>query len=275
MTKIKVNDLNVYYEIHGEGEPLVLVHGLGSRSQDWEYQLEYFSSRYKVLLYDVRGHGQTDKPPGPYSVPLYTQDLAGLMKALNIPAAHICGISMGGMIAFQMAVDYPEMVKTITVVNSRADLVPDTLGERWNVFQRLVIFRLLSMEKIAEMLSQRMFIKPELEDQRLLFVERWAKNPKPVYMKVMKSLVGWTVEDKLGEIACPALVIAADEDYTPVEDKQAIVDKMKNAELVVIEDSRHGHTGGAPRGFQSNGGIFLGKTRIKKGWSGAVRRLVN
>lgn len=239
MPKIQINELNTYYEIHGQGEPLVLIHGLGSSSQDWAYQLDHLSSRYKVLIYDVRGHGQSDKPPGPYGVPIYAEDLAELMKALDIPAAHICGISMGGMIAFQMGVDYPEMVKTLTVVNSRADLVPDTLGERWNVFQRLVVFRLLSMERIAETLSRRMFIKPEHEEQRLLFVEHWANNPKPVYMKVMKSLVGWTVEDKLGEIDIPTLVIAADEDYTPVEDKQRIVNKMKKAKLVVIEDSRH------------------------------------
>jgi pimeloyl-ACP methyl ester carboxylesterase len=259
MPKIKINDLNMYYEIHGQGEPLVLIHGLGSSSRDWEYQLEYFASSYKVLIYDVRGHGQSDKPPGPYGVPIFTQDLAELMKALDISAAHICGISMGGMIAFQMGVDYPEMVKTLTIVNSRADLVPDTLGERWNIFQRLVVFRLLSMEKIAETLSRRMFIKPALEEQRLLFVERWANNPKPAYMAVMKSLVGWTVEDKLGEIDTPTLIMAADEDYTPVEDKQRDVNKMKNAELVVIEDSRHATPVEHPELFNRTLASFLEK----------------
>lgn len=259
MPKIKVNDLNIYYEIHGQGEPLVLIHGLGSSSQDWAYQLDHFSSRYKVLVYDVRGHGQSDKPPGPYGVPIFTQELAELMGALDIPAAHICGISMGGMITFQMAVDYPEMVKTLTIVNSRADLVPNTFREYWNVFQRLLVFRLLSMEKIADTLSRRIFIKPEHEEQRLLFVEHWAKNPKPVYMKVMKSLVGWTVEKKLGDIDIPTLVIAADEDYTPVEDKQSIVEKMKNAELAVIEDSRHATPVEHPEVFNRTVASFIEK----------------
>jgi pimeloyl-ACP methyl ester carboxylesterase len=239
MPKMMVNGLNVYYEAHGEGEPLVFIHGLGSSTQDWEHQLAYFSTRYQVVLVDVRGHGQTDKPAGPYSVPLFAQDLAGLMEALGIPAAHVCGISMGGMIAFQMAGDYPEMVKTLTVVNSGAGLVPDSFRDRWNIFQRLVIFRLLSMEMIGETLAKRIFIKTEQEELRTVFVERWSENIKPAYMAAMRALVGWTVEDKLDEITCPTLIIAADEDYTPLEDKQRIVTKMKNAELVVIEDSRH------------------------------------
>ena len=175
MPKMLVNSLNFYYETHGEGEALVFIHGLGSSTQDWERQLDYFSSRYQVILFDVRGHGQTDKPPGPYSVPLFAQDLAGLLDTLGIPAAHICGISMGGMIAFQMAVYYPEMVKTLTVVNSGADLVPKSFSDRWNIFQRLVIFRLLSMEKIGETLAKRIFIKPEQEELRTVFETKQIK----------------------------------------------------------------------------------------------------
>ncbi|MEN8242303.1 MAG: alpha/beta hydrolase [Chloroflexota bacterium] len=239
MPKMMVNDLNVYYEDHGAGEPLVFIHGLGSSTKDWEHQVDHFSTRYRVILVDVRGHGQTGKPAGPYSVQMFAQDLAGLIGALGIPAAHLCGISMGGMIAFQMAVDYPEMVKTLTVVNSGANLVSDSFKERWNIFQRLAIFRLLSMEKIGETLAKRIFIKPEQEALRTVFVERWSENFKPAYMAATRGLVGWTVEDMLGEIACPALLVAADEDYSPLEDKQRIASKMKNAELVVIEDSRH------------------------------------
>jgi pimeloyl-ACP methyl ester carboxylesterase len=239
MPKILVNDLNIFYEIHGEGEILIFIHGLGSSSQDWEKQIDDFSTRYKVILVDMRGHGQTDKPSGQYSVPIFARDLAGLMDSLEIQVAHICGISMGGMIAFQMAVDYPERVKTLTVVNCGADLVPDSLQDRWNIFQRLVVFRLLSMRKIGQTLSKRLFIKPEQEDLRSVFVERWSKNNKPAYMAAMQGLVGWTVQDKLKEITCPTLVIAADQDYTPLEDKQRIVTEMRNAELVVIDDSRH------------------------------------
>lgn len=257
MSKLMVNDLNIYYEVHGEGEPLVFLHGLGSSTRDWERQINYFSARYKVILADVRGHGQTDKPSGDYSVPLFANDMAGLMDSLGIPAAHICGISMGGMIAFQMAVTYPELVKTMTVVNCGADMVPDSFKDRWNFFQRLVIFRLLSMKKIGETLSKRMFIKPEQENLRSVFVERWSENYKPAYMAAMKGLVGWTVEDKLGEIICPTLVIAADEDYTPLEDKQRIVTKMKNAELAVIEDSRHAMPVEHPELFNQTLGAFL------------------
>ncbi len=256
MSKAKIGDINIYYERVGTGPDLVFIHGLGSSTQGWDFQ-KGFSSQYKILTYDVRGHGKSDKPKGPYSVPLFSKDLAGLFKKLDIQQAHIVGISMGGWIVFQFAADYPEMVKSLTIVNSWADMIPKTLKERWTIFQRLVIFRLLSMEKIGETLSKRLFIKPEQEKIRQSFVEQWAKNDKSAYMASMKGGVGWTIRDQLSEIKCPTLVIAADEDYSTLESKEEYVALLPNAKLIVIKDSRHATPVEKPEEFNNVLASFL------------------
>ncbi len=239
MPAIRISNINTYYEISGQGEALVFIHGLGSSSQDWSFQTEFFSKDFQVLAYDVRGHGQSDKPKGPYSVPIFAEDLANLLKKLGIKKAHLVGLSMGGWIAFQFGVDYPEMVRSLTIVNSWADMRPKNWADRRTLFQRNILFRLFSMRKIGKILAPKLFIKPEQEDLRQLFIENWAKNHKPSYMASMKAGTGWSVADRLDEITCPVLVVAADEDYTPVEAKQVYVDALPNARLAVIEDSRH------------------------------------
>lgn len=239
MPAIRISNINTYYEISGQGEALVFIHGLGSSSQDWSFQTEFFSKDFQVLAYDVRGHGQSDKPKGPYSVPIFAEDLANLLKKLGIKKAHLVGLSMGGWIAFQFGVDYPEMVRSLTIVNSWADMRPKNWADRRTLFQRNILFRLFSMRKIGKILAPKLFIKPEQEDLRQLFIENWAKNHKPSYMASMKAGTGWSVADRLDEITCPVLVVAADEDYTPVEAKQVYVDALPNARLAMIEDSRH------------------------------------
>ena len=94
MPIIKVSNIEMYYEIHGEGEPLLLIHGLGSSSRDWEYQVAQFSKLYKVILIDLRGHGKTSKPKGPYSIRGFADDVALFLEALNIKHVNILGLSI-------------------------------------------------------------------------------------------------------------------------------------------------------------------------------------
>lgn len=234
-----VNDLNTHYEINGQGEPLVFIHGLGSSSRDWEPQKEYFSNAFQVVTYDVRGHGQSDKPPGPYSIPTFAADLAGLIENLGIAPVHLVGYSMGGWIAFQLAVSYPNLLKSMVIVNSSPELVPRTFQERAAVWQRTILFRLFSMRKIGEIIAKRIFIKPEQEELRHTFIERWAENHKPAYMAAFRAALGWTVFTQLGEIKTPTLVLTTTEDYTPVTEKEVYTALMPNAKLQVIEDARH------------------------------------
>lgn len=109
MAKIKVNDIDMYYEIHGEGEPLVLIEGLGYSTWMWCKQVEELSKKFKVIIFDNRGVGETDKPDMEYSIEMFADDLADLLSKLEIKKAHILGVSMGGFVAQEFAIKYPCM----------------------------------------------------------------------------------------------------------------------------------------------------------------------
>jgi 3-oxoadipate enol-lactonase len=95
MSVVKVNDINIYYETHGEGEPLILITGLNADITSWAFQTHEFAQKYKVTVFDNRGVGQTDTPDIPYSSEMMADDTAGLLQALDIPEAHIMGYSLG------------------------------------------------------------------------------------------------------------------------------------------------------------------------------------
>jgi pimeloyl-ACP methyl ester carboxylesterase len=259
MLKAHVNDIDLYYESTGQGQPVLLIHGLGSSTRDWELQTPAFSTLYQVVALDVRGHGQSDKPPGPYSIPLFTADTTELMRSLDLGPSHIVGISMGGMIAFQLAIDTPDLVKSLVIVNSGPELIIRNLQDRLNVLQRSLLVRIFGMRKIGEFLSSRLFPKPEQEPLRQMFIERWAENDRRAYMDSMRGALGWSVSDSLHTIMCPTLVVASDEDYTPISAKKAYVEKLPRGELVVIEDARHAVTAERPEDFNKVVLDFLAK----------------
>jgi len=257
MPIIHVNGIDIYYEVAGEGEPLLLIHGHGSSSRDWEYQVNYFAKDYRVFTMDVRGCGKSSKPPGPYSLHLFAEDIAALLEELDVGAAHVVGISMGGMVAFELVLGFPQLVKSMVVVNGYPEMRVETWKERLMVIRRFLMFDLLGMRKTGELLSKILFIKPEQDELRKLFVQRWAENDKRAYRESLKALFNWDVETRLGEIQCPVLVVASDEDYLPLDEKRAYTAKMSNAKLVVIEDARHAVTVEKPEEFNAIVGEFL------------------
>lgn len=259
MPKMLVNNINLYYEISGNGQPLVFIHGLGSSTRDWELQVAEFCKNFKVITFDLRGHGQSDKPPGPYSMPLFASDTAGLLKALGIESAHIVGLSLGGGVAFQLALDAPALVKKLVIVNSAPELVVRTFKDRVMVWQRFAIVKLLGMRKMGEVLSKRLFPKPEHAQWRATFVERWAENDTRAYQNTMRAMIGWSVTDRLSSIRCPTLILTADQDYTPVAVKAAYTKLIPGAKLVVIPDSHHATPVEQPQKFNDALMQFLTK----------------
>ena len=259
MPKLRVNDIELYYEIHGQGEPLLFIHGLGSSTRDWQDQVDYFAEKRQVILLDIRGHGQSDKPPGPYSLALFAKDTAHLIEHLQLPPLAVVGLSLGGMIAFQLTVDRPDLVKQLVVVNCLPEFVARTFKERLGIWQRFLVLRLLGMRKIGEILSKRMFPKPEQASIRNLFVKRWAENDPRAYRDAMRAIVGWSVMKQLKNITCPTLVLASDNDYSSVAEKQAFTEKLAQGKLVVIDDARHALPVERPAEFNAALSQFLKK----------------
>jgi len=128
----KVNDINMYYEMHGGGEPLVLIAGLGTDLTVYEPIINELSQKSKVLAFDNRGVGRTDKPDAPYAIEMMADDTAALMSGVGIEKAHVLGISMGGRIAMALALQHPDKVKSLVLtsyVRDHQDL-PVTPGSK-------------------------------------------------------------------------------------------------------------------------------------------------
>lgn len=239
MPTIHVNGVDLYYETHGTGEPVLLIHGLGSSTQDWEPQIPDLSKEFEVIAFDVRGHGRSSKPRQRYSVKLFADDTAALVRALGVGPAHVVGISMGGMIAFQLAVDAPDLVRSLVIVNSGPAMPIRTFAQRMMIWTRVAIVRIRGMRAMGQVLAAKLLPKPEHAALRAAFIERWAANDPTAYLSALHGLVNWGVMDRLAGITCPVLVLSADQDYTPIPIKQAYTAMMPDAELVVVEDARH------------------------------------
>ncbi|GBC63655.1 3-oxoadipate enol-lactonase [Desulfonema ishimotonii] len=239
MSVLHTEDLEIYYEINGKGNLLVLIHGLGSGTRDWENQVPALARHHRVITFDVRGHGRTGAPPGPYSVPLFASDTARLMEALGVGPAHIAGLSMGGMIAFQLALDRPELVRSLSIINSGPELILHTVGERAVFCHRKLIVRVFGMRQMGKMLAKNLLPEPGQKALARRLVRRWGRNDRRAYLAALDAIIGWSVADRIHTITCPTLIMSADKDYTPVAWKAQYAARIPGAELVIIRNSRH------------------------------------
>jgi len=247
----------LHYEEYGKGAPVLLVHGLGSSTRDWEYQIPELAAHYRVIALDIRGHGRSDKPRERYSIAGFAEDVRALIEHLGLDRVHLVGISMGGMIGFQLGVDHPELLKSLCIVNSGPEVKAKSPLEYLEIAKRWGLSRLFSLETIAKVLGNLLFPKPEQAELRRKIEERWPQNDKRAYLASLDAIIGWGVRERLARITCPTLVITADHDYTPIAQKEAYVKEMPDARLLVIEDSRHATPLDQPQRFNSSLLAFL------------------
>jgi len=119
VSKAKVNDINIYYDVHGDGFPLVMVMGFLGNADCWDPRmLPVLADKFKVIVFDNRGAGRTDISAKEFSIKLFAEDTVGLMDVLKVPKAHVLGISMGGMIAQELALNYPERVEKLILAST-------------------------------------------------------------------------------------------------------------------------------------------------------------
>lgn len=239
MARLQANGIGIEYEIHGEGTPLLFIHGLGSTRRDWDPQMTAFAKNYQVISFDLRGHGESDKPAGPYSIAMFAADAAALLRALNIEAVHVVGISLGGAIAFQLTLDHPDLVRSLTIVNSGPEAIVRGLLQKFGVWLRFQALRKGRIAQLGKAIGMKLFPAPESHAARDGFIERFAHNDPLAYEHSLRALIGWSVAERIGDIKCPVLSIAADKDYTPLSFKEAYVARIPGAKLEVVADSRH------------------------------------
>lgn len=257
MPYVCIDETRLYWSECGDGPPLVLVHGLGSSGRDWAPQVDRFAERHRVLRLDLRGHGRSERGDGSYSVAQFARDVAVFLRKRAAAPAHVVGLSLGGMVALELAAGAPALVRRLVVVNSVADMRLRSWHDVWVYASRRLAVQALGMRRVGRLLARTLFVKPEQDDLRRMFVRRWAQNDKQAYLQAMDAIMRWSVADRLGRIPTPTLLVSSDEDYTPVTAKRRMAARMPNAEVAVVGDARHALPVERPAAFNATVEAFL------------------
>ena len=254
MPYTKVNDINLYYEIHGEGEPLVLIPGLGAIINMDVSRFTGFSEYYRIINIHNRGVGKSDKPDISYTFNMMASDIAELLEILGVDKAHIWGHSMGGGIAQQFTVDYPDKVISLILACTDPGL-KHSIG-----FESSPAGRMTPEERanrspedringtISSCLTEE-FIKnnPEIVEKIKSLLSM--NPPDPIGLKRQSEtlFVSPDIYDRLPDIKAPTLVIAGDKDIAiNPENSRLLASRMPNSELVIIKNVGHMYDVEAP-----------------------------
>jgi 3-oxoadipate enol-lactonase len=250
--KSNVNGIGVNYEVHGkEGAPwLVLSHSLACSVRMWDPQIAALKDNYRILAYDTRGHGGSEATKGAYTLEQLADDLSALLKALNITAAHYCGLSMGGMIGQTFALKYPGVFKTLTLADTTSRY-PAEAAPLWA--ERIKTAEAKGMEPLAQPTLERWFTEPfrkshpaEVDAIRTLIVS----TPVAGYVGCSHAIPKINLTTRLKEIKCPILVIVGEQDPgTPVAMAKEIHENAPGSRLVVLPQAAHLANLEQPEGF--------------------------
>lgn len=252
----RLNGARLYFQSAGSGEPLLLLHGLGSSSQDWEYQVPEFSRRFRVIAPDFRGFGGSSRQ-GPYGVEVLAADMWKLLDHLKVDRFHLLGYSMGGAVALQMALDRPGRIGGLVLANTLPSFRPDTLTRRLMLLWRLLVMSVLGPRRLSEAVALKLFPHPDQAALRARIAERRASNDKAAYLGSLRALVRWSARERLAEWQRPALILAAEHDYFPRADVEAFAAALPQAILEILPGARHGMPLGTPSAFNRSVLAFL------------------
>lgn len=251
-----------YEEVNPTGAPpVLLLHGLGSAGGDWLMQFGPLSAAgYRVLAPDLRGFGRSSAPPE-VTVPAMAEDMALFLKQIGAVPAHVVGISMGGTVALQLALDHPETVRKLVLVNTFARL---RFGLREGLYflRRSFLARLKGPAGQAEMVAQQVFPRPDQEMMRQNLYRRIIQTNPCAYRSAMQSLMRFDVTARLGELRMPVLVVTGAEDTTvPPPIQSDMARDIPGARHVIVEGSGHGIIADNPDAFNRILLEFLGEDR--------------
>ncbi len=243
-----VGDIDVYYEIHGphDAPPLVLIGGWASYRWIWCRQIPTLKQRYRCLVFDNRGAGKTSKPDIPYSIDMFASDTVGLMDALDISNAHILGISMGGMIAQQVAISYPKKVRGLILVSTHfGGLNHIPIDGKTRALLSALPTETISLDQAMEMRLRATFNPQFLQENKILTeqINEWAlRHPSPYHAQVHQADAAdaFNAELELKEISAPTLIIHGDSDKAvPTKNGELIAERIPNSRLKIIKDASH------------------------------------
>lgn len=237
-----INRANLYYEVHGRGEPLVLVQGFAGGAQAWGLQVAAFKKRFRVITLDNRGVGRTGRSPEPYTIKTMADDVIGLLDHLVIDSANILGLSMGGMIAQEIAISYPLRVKKLILCSTFATRDPPRAGPQGtptpgpNADIRQMNFDALMTHMISSAYNVPFY--------RVLFLSlmklaRRSVDSRGVFDQA-SALSAYSTLDRLSCVKAPTLVMTGAEDrlVSPLH-SDLLASRISNAKLVKVPGGSH------------------------------------
>ncbi len=247
MPKVRVNDIQMFYEVHGEGFPLIMIMGLTGNTNWWDPRwIQTLSEKFKIIAFDNRGAGRTDISDREYSIKLFADDTAGLMDALGVPRADVLGISMGGMIAQELILNYTEKVKKVVLCSTHCGGAKSVQASE-EVLGTLTADRSgVSVEEVARMTIPLFFTEDFLRNTpgvEELVIEQISKNPisNEAFMRQMSAIMQFDTYDRLSQIKTPTLILHGKQDILIPPENGSILEKaIPGARLVSFENSAHG-----------------------------------
>ena len=236
--KTKVNGTELYYELHGsEGAPwLIFSHSLACTVRMWDPQIAAFKDRYRILAYDMRGHGQSAAPAGPYTLDMLADDVLALMKELRIQRARYVGLSIGGMIGQHLALKEPGRFERMVLADTGHTQTPETL-KQWE--ERIRIAQAQGMKPLVAGTMERWFTPAFRESpQAKRIAELIANTPAPGYVGCAQAIMKLNTTARLKDIKLPVLAITGEADAAAAGTRY-IGEHLPGAKFVNIPQAAH------------------------------------
>ena len=238
----KANGIQMNYELSGKKDApmVVLSHSLGSSLVMWDPQMDALKPHFQVLRYDIRGHGRSEAPAGPYTLELLADDAIGLLDALGIDRVHWIGLSMGGMIGQSIALNHPKRLKSLALCDTTAVIAAEA-QPIWQ--ERIDAARKKGMESQVQATMERWFTPPfvSLDSPRLALIRnQFLATPVQGYIGCSEAIRKLNYLNRLVEIRIPTLIMVGEDDpATPVAASEAVHKRIPKSKLVVIPSVRH------------------------------------
>lgn len=253
MPSVTVNDVTLYYETLGEGTPIIMIMGYGSSAES-QYRfpafVEALSRRHHVILFDNRGTGRSDKPDNEYSIKVMADDTYGLMAALGVPQAHVLGFSMGGMIAQELALNYPQTSLSLILCSTSCNgkqVLAEADPEFRNFVETAAAGRppALPPEEFLRLFFKWVFTPSFVETNRdaLIHAQKMMQYPTPLdtFTRQGQAIVQHDACDRLHEITIPTLVLHGDADILiPPTHATRLAEQIPHARLQLFRNAAHG-----------------------------------
>ncbi len=243
MPIVNLNNCDYHYEIHGSGkETMIFLHGLLLSSNIFHNQLEKFKSKYTIITFDFRGHGQSEITDNGYQIENLLVDLIQLLKYLNIKQVHIISMFMGADVSMRLAIEHPNLVKSLTLMGASAS--PETNIIKYNLLKNIVKFAGVNavIEPVLSNMFGNQFLNDSNRKEELQKIKEGIINNKKMIYKAASSAINRNIikNNDLKTIACPTLILVGTEDKaTSPEKAEYLHENIKNSKLKYIENCGH------------------------------------